>query len=877
MFLCGGDRMRSWGILLVIFAVLCTASMASAAVFTVPSSWTAGGFWVNTGINLNQGDALHITATGSWSATLGEFYGADGTDYQWVDQFLNANYWAGSRDHFGALIAYVGDTPPAIGSYENLSVDERQAYINSMMLLGSDVTVTAPATGKLWLAMNDDAYSGNLDDNAGSLSVVVKDIFTYNPDNGHYYKLVGIPGGITWTNANAAAGQMTYNGMQGHLATINSAQENTFLTQYSHIANRCWLGGIQLPGSAEPDGGWSWITGEPWSYSNWDDWEPNNTTPYEDVMELMQTGKWNDRIHTGTYPYGYIVEFEPGPVVNPANGHSYKVVDVPGGVTWIQARDAAIAAGGYLATLTSADEGSFVFNLAYNDSQAWVSYGDWRLGPFIGGYQPDNSVEPDGGWQWVTGETWSFSDWNANAFSAGAPGLNSAENKAHLAYISGTLEPTWNDVSPGSTLRGYVIEWDPPVLTDDFNDNSTNYGLWSTPADSGVTVNETNQQVEISYDPSASGGQFGAGYFAKLGIKGDFDIQVDYNLLDWPAGNGVRIGLVPTWWSAQRTSQGIDQSTPDEIYAMDSYYGTSGGFSTTDTSGKLRIVRTGSLVTSLYYSGDRWIPIHSYDYGASGLSDVPWLAISSWSHSSTFSKQAVRIAFDNFKVNFGHIEPNYQASRIGAARAADDGTGVFVDGAVVTADQNLIPGCVFIESPDRSSGIRLITSENLQVGDRVSVLGNKRRVNGEYIMDNPTILSKSTYCPLDPVFLTTRSLGNDLDEMLEYVGINTTGLLVRIAGKVTNVFSDSHVIYVDDGFGYEDGLLMNQLRGIRVKLPASVTLPTKGKHAIVTGIARVEKYTLTNYGEVNGYWREPGTELYVPSVWVRDIADLDIF
>lgn len=125
--------------------------------------------------------------------------------------------------------------------------------------------------------------------------------------------------------------------------------------------------------------------------------------------------------------------------------------------------------------------------------------------------------------------------------------------------------------------------------------------------------------------------------------------------------------------------------------------------------------------------------------------------------------------------------------------------------------------------------------------------------------------------------LTTRSLGNDLDEMLEYVGINTTGLLVRIAGKVTNVFSDSRVIYVDDGFGYEDGLLLNQLRGVRVKLPATVTLPTKGQRAIITGIARVEKFTLTSYGEVNGYWREPGTELYVPSVWVRDSVDVQVF
>src|SRR5262249_35620494 len=40
-------------------------------------------------------------------------------------------------------------------------------------------------------------------------------------------------------------------------------------------------------------------------------------------------------------------------VLNPANGHYYKVISVPGGITWLDAKAAAEALGGYLATITS--------------------------------------------------------------------------------------------------------------------------------------------------------------------------------------------------------------------------------------------------------------------------------------------------------------------------------------------------------------------------------------------------------------------------------------------------------------------------------------------------------------------------------------------
>jgi hypothetical protein len=121
----------------------------------------------------------------------------------------------------------------------------------------------------------------------------------YWAGNGNYYELVDL--GTTWDEANAAANAMTYNGVQGHLVTITTAQENIFLTDsfggdalHSH-----WIGGYQPDGSVEPDGGWTWVTGEPFSYNNWAaGGEPNNYGDEKYIgfdHGLSVDGKqWND-------------------------------------------------------------------------------------------------------------------------------------------------------------------------------------------------------------------------------------------------------------------------------------------------------------------------------------------------------------------------------------------------------------------------------------------------------------------------------------------------------------------------------------------------------------------------------------------------------
>ena len=95
-------------------------------------------------------------------------------------------------------------------------------------------------------------------------------------------------------------------------------------------------------------------------------------------------------------------------VASGGNGHFYEAVDLGTGISWNDAKTAAEAAGGYLATITSAGEDAWV---GANLLPLIVGTGGGRLGPWLGGFQDTSSPfysEPDGGWAWVTGESWDY-------------------------------------------------------------------------------------------------------------------------------------------------------------------------------------------------------------------------------------------------------------------------------------------------------------------------------------------------------------------------------------------------------------------------------------------------------------------------------------
>jgi len=154
------------------------------------------------------------------------------------------------------------------------------------------------------------------------------------------------------------------------------------------------------------------------------------------------------------------------------NGHWYKPVPGFPGLTWTFANELAQAEGGYLATITSAEENAFVFSLVANDPQYWNFCCNYS-GAALGGLQQDGAPEPAGGWYWVTGESLTYSNWYPGQPN-NRPEAEIPEERLHFFGPDGQ----WNDLAKlDFNLGGYVIEratnLEPFRLERTFESNST--------------------------------------------------------------------------------------------------------------------------------------------------------------------------------------------------------------------------------------------------------------------------------------------------------------------------------------------------------------------------------------------------------------------
>lgn len=288
--------------------------------------------------------------------------------------------------------------------------------------------------------------------------------------NGHFYEVVAVPEGLTWPQANSAAGLRG-----GYLATITSPEENDFVfnqinyTVYWNESRGPWIGGYQADGSVEPDGGWQWISGEPFVYTNWSPGQPNNSNGHEKCLhfgwgETTVCSTWNDQPDGFNGIHAYMVEYElvVWRVSEGGNGHVYLAVAVPEGISWEDARTASEHAGGYLATITSEEENAFVFSLIEMDMYWGYQDGDWRVGPWIGAFQEEGSAEPDDGWRWITGEPFEYANWMDGQPNNNPRYAPENENVINFGHAKAMVN-TWNDRRDYSEVFAYVIEYEPVI------------------------------------------------------------------------------------------------------------------------------------------------------------------------------------------------------------------------------------------------------------------------------------------------------------------------------------------------------------------------------------------------------------------------------
>jgi hypothetical protein len=208
-----------------------------------------------------------------------------------------------------------------------------------------------------------------------------------------------------------------------------------------------------------------------------------------------------------------------------------------------------------------------------------------------------------------------------------------------------------------------------PLLVESFNNNSFDSSVWHTlQLGTGTNITVVNQRLEITLssgsvdDPTR--GIFGAGLLSKCQLQGSFDMQVGFQLLVWPSLSGVRTGLGSLFelyglgpvysdhYAVERDSFANHNDPPNgESYVTDLSDGVQGFVPTNDTSGTLRITRSGGVATAYYLNSGTWVLVHSGPVTANSVG----FGFSVWSHSYAFSHQNIKVAFDNFALNNGQL------------------------------------------------------------------------------------------------------------------------------------------------------------------------------------------------------------------------------
>jgi len=186
-------------------------------------------------------------------------------------------------------------------------------------------------------------------------------------------------------------------------------------------------------------------------------------------------------------------------------------------------------------------------------------------------------------------------------------------------------------------------------LEETFDDGVLDRSVWHDyVSGTGTSIGESSGelQVAIAADAAAGGtynlieGHWGT----ECSMPGDYDLQVDYRLADWPAQNGVRAILWAFFTDVQ--IQRESQTWAEQYFA---WLGGPFGYATTaDQGGSLRLVRAAGTVTAYWRFGEAWVPLGSAPDSGNAV-----MGVGAQSDDSLFANQPVRVAFDSFRINSG--------------------------------------------------------------------------------------------------------------------------------------------------------------------------------------------------------------------------------
>ena len=182
---------------------------------------------------------------------------------------------------------------------------------------------------------------------------------------------------------------------------------------------------------------------------------------------------------------------------------------------------------------------------------------------------------------------------------------------------------------------------------------------------------------------------------------------------------------------------------------------------------------------------------------------------------------------------------------IGDAKKRPNGTRVYLPGKIVTA---VYSDCVFVEEPDRTSGIRCdANSTDLSAGAVVDALGKITFRNGEPILTEASFSRLAAASMITPYAASMRAIagfgatggGSTGGAGPTGPGANLTGLMVRVSGRVTKTGAYYFVLW--DG---SEVYSPRGVKGIEIRAGAG-DIPLPNAYATITGIVSREVVNAT--------------------------------
>jgi hypothetical protein len=326
------------------------------------------------------------------------------------------------------------------------------------------------------------------------------------------YKVVAVPEGISWQDAEVAA--LAWG---GRLAVLNTEKEEQFVfkladdPQYWRDTDNGTLG--------------PWLGGDFHFQPRYDpDFGPPVPGVDEKILPAYHKNTWGILFKgpklgqresaTSETVYdeianAFVVKFG-SPVLRAdvsigkghLGAHTFEVFAVPPnspGINWLDAEEQARARGGYLAIIRTSEENNFVYNLTMQKPGAWryitstdyyhkpVRKLTYDLGPWIGGFRLFDQVQQNytsdpmpERWRWFHFEASSLANGlsddpilhlNLNAYANWIGDHSSGNHDEHpvvaLHYVKLHTESvaTWGMMHVHLFNPSYVVEYDDPPVT----------------------------------------------------------------------------------------------------------------------------------------------------------------------------------------------------------------------------------------------------------------------------------------------------------------------------------------------------------------------------------------------------------------------------